>query len=328
MPHTLPFSVSRLKKCVATGLQCSPASISLIRQPTIEGDDHLIFLIDSKPDYIIRITKPREDGSRSYNGQEMQARDIALRRLVQDQYRARGLDERIIPCSIGTWQLSDDGDYAASLETKLQGLGLHRAPASELTVQGLRSLLSVLKCVSIEGLEEKLGVKIPLIPFPNLKLLRESAIEAWTRLVERGQVSVKDIGNQSPINGLLERKTTILEKIQHLSPEYRLALVHNDIKGEHILVCPQSGRITGILDWADAGIGNAAVDIAGLVLTVGNNIAREIAREVGYGENEILQGVLQARCECVLRLDDRLNGDDRMTPVDLLRDQLFLSLKD
>ncbi|KAJ5477701.1 hypothetical protein N7530_003210 [Penicillium desertorum] len=328
MPDTLPFSISRLKECVATGLQCSPASISLIRQPTIEGDDHMIFLIDSKPDYIIRVTKPREDGSRSYNGQEMQARDIALRRLVQDEYRAHGLDERIIPCSIGSWQLSDDGDYAASLETKLQGLGLHRAPASELTVQGLGSFLSVLKCVNLEGLEERLGRKIPLIPFPNLKLLRESAIEAWTRMVERGQVSAKDIGNQSPINGLLERKTTMLGKIQHLSPEYRPALVHNDIKGEHILICPQSGRITGILDWADAGIGNAAVDIAGLVLTVGNNLAKEIAREVGYGENQILQGVLQARCECVLRLDDRLNGNDGMTPVDLLRDQLFLSLKD
>ncbi|KAJ5253467.1 hypothetical protein N7505_012130 [Penicillium chrysogenum] len=256
MPGTLPFSISRLKECVGTVLQCSPASISLIRQPTIEGDDHMIFLIDSKPDYIIRVTKPREDGSRSYNGQEMQARDIALRRLVQDEYRARGLDERIIPCSIGSWQLSDDGDYAASLETKLQGLGLHRAPASELTAQGLGGFSF---CVE----KKNWGVKIPLILFPNLKLLRESAIEAWTRLVERGQVTVKDIGNQSPINGLLERKTTLLEKIQHLSPEYRPALVHNDIKGEHILICPQSGRITGILDWADAGIGNAAVDIAG-----------------------------------------------------------------
>lgn len=288
----------------------------------------MIFLIDSKPDYIVRVTKPREDGSRSYNGQEMQARDIALRRLVQDEYRARCLDEHIIPLSIGTWQLSDDGDYAASLETKLQGLGLHRAPVSELTVQGLESFLSVLKCANVEGLEERLGIKIPLIPFPDLKLLRESAIEAWTRLVERGQVSVKDIGNQGPINDLLERKTTMLEKIQHLSLEYCPALVHNDIKGEHILISPQSGRIIGILDWADAGIGNAAVDIAGLVLTVGNNLAKEIAREVGYGENQILQGVLQARCECVLRLDDRLNGDDRLSPVDLLRDQLFLSLKD
>lgn len=117
----------------------------------------------------------------------------------------------------------------------------------------------------------------------------------------------------------------MLERIQHLSSEYHPALIHNDVKGEHILIYPQSGRITGILDWADAGIGDAAADIAGLVLTVGGNIAKEIAREAGYGENQILQGVLQARCECVLRLDNRLNGDDRLSSMDLLQDQLFLS---
>lgn len=288
----------------------------------------MIFLIDSNPDYIVRVTKPREDGSRSYNGKQMQARDIALRRQIQDEYRARCLDEHIIPCSIGTWQLSDDGEYVASLETKLRGSGLHHAPVSELTVQGLKSFLSVLKSINGKELEQNLGTKMPSIPFPNYKLLRESAIEAWTRLVERGQVSVKDIGDQQPMIGLLEKKTAVLEKIEFLSSEYSPALVHNDIKGEHILVDPQSGRITGILDWADAGIGNPAVDIAGLVLTVGNDLAKRIAREVGYGENQILQGVLQARCECVLRLDDRLNGGDKLSPVGLLRDQLFLSLED
>lgn len=118
----------------------------------------------------------------------------------------------------------------------------------------------------------------------------------------------------------------MLERIQRLSSEYHPALIHNDIKGEHILVYSQSGRITGILDWADAGIGNAAADIAGLVLTVGGNIAKEIAKGFGYGENQILQGVLQARRECVLKLDNRLNGDDRPSPVDLLQDQVLLSL--
>lgn len=173
----------------------------------------MIYFINSKPDYIVRVTKSRKDGSRSYSGQDMQARDIALRRLIQDDYRTRCLDEHIIPHSIGTWQLNDDDDYAASLETKLHGLGLHRAPVSELTVEGLGSFLSVLRCVNVKGLEERLGIQIPLIPFPNLKVLRESAIEAWTRLVKCGQVPEKDIGDQGPINRLLERKTTMLERI-------------------------------------------------------------------------------------------------------------------
>lgn len=288
----------------------------------------MIFLVDSNPDYIIRVTKPREDGSRSYNGQEMQDRDIALRRLIQDEYRARCLDEHVIPCSIGTWQLSNDGEYVASLETKLQGSGLHHESVAELTVQGLKTFLSALKNINVKELEQNLGNKMPSIPFPNYASLRESAIEAWTRLVERGQISVKDIGDQESLNGLLEKKTSMLEMIQHLTSEYRPTLVHNDIKGEHILVDPRSGRVTGILDWADAGIGNPAVDIAGLVLTVGKDLAERIAREVGYGEIQILQGVLQARCECVMRLDDRLNGGDKLSPVGLLRDQLFLSLAD
>ncbi|KAE8147655.1 hypothetical protein BDV25DRAFT_159826 [Aspergillus avenaceus] len=328
MHDTLPFPISRLEECIAIALQSSPDSISLIRQPTIEGDDHMIFLIDSQPEYINRVTKPREDGSRSYNGQEMQTRDISLRRFIRDQYRARCLDEHVIPRSIGTWTLSNDGNYLASLETKLQGSDLQHAPVSELTVQGLEDFLSVLKGVDVGGLEERLGMKIPSVKYPDLKAHRESAIKAWARLVERGQITAKDIESEGPIDGFLERKTTMLEKIQHLSSEYQPILVHNDIKGEHFLVNSQSGRITGILDWADIGIGNAALDIAGLVLTVGVKPTRHIATKVGYGEDQVLQGVLQARCECVMRLDDRLNGNDTMSPVILLRDQLFLSLKD
>lgn len=59
-----------------------------------------------------------------------------------------------------------------------------------------------------------------------------------------------------------------------MSSEYNLALIHNYIKGEHILVYLQSSWITGILIWADAGIGNTAADITGLVLTVRGNIAK------------------------------------------------------
>lgn len=326
--NSLPFSITKLQECVAASIHSSPASIALNRQPTIEGDDHMIFLIENNLDYIVRVTKPREDGSRCYNGQEMQARDIALRKFIQDEYRARSLDDTVIPRSIGTWSLSDDENFVASLETRLQGSGLHRTPASELTVQGLETFLSVLKYVNVKELQEILGQTIPSIPFPNLNFLRHSAIEAWKRLLERGQLSAKEFGEQGPIIRMLEKKTAMPERLQQLPSEFSPALVHNDIKGEHILVDPHSGRITGILDWADAGIGNAAVDIAGLALTVGSDLARKIAWRVGYGENQILQGILQARCECVLRLDDRLNGDDRISPVDLLRNQLLLSLED
>lgn len=41
-------------------------------------------------------------------------------------------------------------------------------------------------------------------------------------------------------------------------------LLHNDLLSEHILVVPDSGRVTGIIDWSDATAGDPAYDFAGL----------------------------------------------------------------
>jgi hypothetical protein len=58
--------------------------------------------------------------------------------------------------------------------------------------------------------------------------------------------------------------------------QFQPALIHRDLSGEHILVeqrarCssdlfdPTQGRITGILDWEDAAIGDPAFDFTGLL---------------------------------------------------------------
>jgi len=41
-------------------------------------------------------------------------------------------------------------------------------------------------------------------------------------------------------------------------------LLHNDLLSEHILVAPDSGHVTGIIDWSDATVGDPARDFAGL----------------------------------------------------------------
>jgi aminoglycoside phosphotransferase (APT) family kinase protein len=41
-------------------------------------------------------------------------------------------------------------------------------------------------------------------------------------------------------------------------------LLHNDLLSEHILVAPDSGHVTGIIDWSDATVGDPACDFAGL----------------------------------------------------------------
>lgn len=45
----------------------------------------------------------------------------------------------------------------------------------------------------------------------------------------------------------------------------RLALSHNDLGIEHVLVEPANGRVTGIIDWTDAAITDPAKDL-GLIL--------------------------------------------------------------
>ena len=48
------------------------------------------------------------------------------------------------------------------------------------------------------------------------------------------------------------------------SPPQRFAVLHADLAAEHVLL-GERGEITGILDWADAALGDPARDLAGLI---------------------------------------------------------------
>ncbi|KAB8256307.1 hypothetical protein BDV32DRAFT_161206 [Aspergillus pseudonomiae] len=336
MPTPNPIPLPTLEAFTKRTLHLTQATLT--RHPKIEGDDHMIFTISESPGHLLRVTKPREDRPLSL-GTEMQRFDIAVRRLIAAEYAVRGLSGDIIPKSVGHEVLTGDGVHAVSMETKLEGVGLHRGGLTgltERTVEGLVEMMRVMKGVDLEGLGGRLkdlgvvGFEVPFIPWPEIRGMRERAVVAWRRLVSRGQILGDDYGvkDGDDFEALGERKTAFIGRVMDMDDETsRRVLIHNDIKGEHILV-GSDGRITGILDWADAGVGYPATDIAGLVLTVGPRLAIRIAREVGYAEDEILQGLIQARCECVLRLDDRLNGDDELTPIDLLKGQLVLSMED
>jgi len=43
-------------------------------------------------------------------------------------------------------------------------------------------------------------------------------------------------------------------------PARRLVFGHQDLGAEHVLVDPESGTVTGVIDWTDAAIGDPAVD--------------------------------------------------------------------
>jgi aminoglycoside phosphotransferase (APT) family kinase protein len=47
-------------------------------------------------------------------------------------------------------------------------------------------------------------------------------------------------------------------------PPSAFALVHNDLAAEHVLVDESAQRVTGVIDWSDAAIGDRAIDFAGI----------------------------------------------------------------
>jgi aminoglycoside phosphotransferase (APT) family kinase protein len=57
-----------------------------------------------------------------------------------------------------------------------------------------------------------------------------------------------------------------------------LRFIHQDLSPEHLLVDPSTGRLTGILDWTDAIIGDAARDFVFLVAWRGWDFAEEVMR--------------------------------------------------
>ena len=68
--------------------------------------------------------------------------------------------------------------------------------------------------------------------------------------------------------GLLRR---YLENETPVPFEGAASLVHNDLWAEHILVDSRSGRVSGIIDWGDAVIGDPAIDFAYLYTWYGES---------------------------------------------------------
>jgi aminoglycoside 2''-phosphotransferase len=63
---------------------------------------------------------------------------------------------------------------------------------------------------------------------------------------------------------------------------FRVALIHHDLAGEHILYNPAHGAIAGVIDWGDVAIGDAAIDFAGLLDAFGDGFtARVLAHYQG-----------------------------------------------
>ena len=70
---------------------------------------------------------------------------------------------------------------------------------------------------------------------------------------------------------------------------FRPALIHGDLGTEHILVDPCLGKVTGVIDWEDASIGDPALDYAGLLANLGVDAVQEVLSAFGApGDAELV----------------------------------------
>ncbi|MFL5958150.1 MAG: phosphotransferase [Solirubrobacterales bacterium] len=92
-----------------------------------------------------------------------------------------------------------------------------------------------------------------------------------------------------------------------------LALTHNDLGIEHVLVEPQTLQVTGVIDWADAAIADPARDVALLYRDLGPAALDACAP----GADEALLGRARFHARCGL-LEDLAYGleDDHRPYVD------------
>jgi aminoglycoside phosphotransferase (APT) family kinase protein len=115
-------------------------------------------------------------------------------------------------------------------------------PLRDEDPDGVRAFLDALHAFDASELD---------VPCPEWRNIYRGRAEDWRRLV-------------LPLLDVDERRggAALLEEIETLTG-YEPALVHCDLGPSHLLV--RDGRLAGVIDWADAKIGDPAVDYAWLL---------------------------------------------------------------
>lgn len=89
-------------------------------------------------------------------------------------------------------------------------------------------------------------------------------------------------------------------------------LLHNDLATEHVLVDPATGRITGLIDWTDAGYGDPANDFVGVFAAWGRpGLDAALGGYGGGGPGLVERVIFMARVATLHWLHDALvRGED------------------
>lgn len=170
-----------------------------------------------------------------------------------------------------------------------------RAAQASSVAGAVRGLLRALHAVPLGRARELVDIDA----FPPGEWLRE-ATQQYARI------------SHSIPSGHRPAVEAFLEAAPPPAPD-ALALTHNDLGIEHVLVDPQTLQVTGVIDWADAAIADPARDVALLYRDLGPAALDACAP----GADEALLGRARFHARCGL-LEDLAYGleDDHRPYVD------------
>lgn len=266
-------------------------------RPVGEGGEHSTWWVGAS--HVLRLALDVGASAR-------QRREIALR----DALRPRLAVPVPRGAAAGDWS---DG-LAYTLDVRLPGVSAEHRPVA---AEGERDLARLLTGLREFPARDALALGVPAAAPRQLAAVRAGAVRAARTLEAGGWFD-------GTLLGLLATDPPAyageggggLDRARH-APR---VLAHHDLKGEHLLT-DEAGRVSGVLDWTDAVLGDPAEDIAGLALSLGASAAVRIGSEAGYAPGLCARGLQLARCDTLIRLSDRLHGTDD-SPLPLLRTQL------
>jgi aminoglycoside phosphotransferase (APT) family kinase protein len=305
MAYIPQFSSTELSSFLGSILNTAE-SITFERDRIREASDHQIWVVNDN--LILRIAiNPDEDFSSQHR---LESTVKELIRGVIDP-----ISRFIIPCCFGLGPIrSEQGiEHSATLDERKYGVDLEHAFPTAKTMDDLSRIFRAVWGIRSEDVGH---LEIPEKQIPDPRNMLSSAQNAWRRLILQGQIQSSVLS----VDCLLADFDIVLEEHSVGGPN---VLLHADLKGEHVIVDPTDTSVVGVLDWTDTGLGSPAIDICGLAITVGSTMALRISQRAGCSHSAAWTGVFIARCETLVRLDARLNGDDSDSPESLLRRQLF-----
>jgi aminoglycoside phosphotransferase (APT) family kinase protein len=111
-------------------------------------------------------------------------------------------------------------------------------------------------------------------------------------------------------------------------PSDRRTLCHTDIKGEHVFVDAERGRVTSIIDWADAEVCDPAKDYAGLVGWLGPAFARACVDASGEDDPTLAERAIWLNRAGLLDFWGAVLAGRESAPIPLLTAQLRSAFND